>query len=35
MARMYRWLHASKSQAQTMVDREVKQHDQVSLFEEK
>ena len=35
MERMYRWLHASKSQAQTMVDREVTKPDQISLFEEK
>lgn len=35
MARMYRWLHASTSQAQTMIDREVTQPDQISLFEEK
>ena len=34
MARMYRWLHASNSQAQTMVDREVTQTDQMSLFKE-
>lgn len=34
MERMYRWLHASKSQAQTMVDREVTKPGQINLFEE-
>lgn len=34
MERMYRWLHASKSQSQTMVDREVTKPGQASLFEE-
>lgn len=34
IARMKRWLNASKSQSQTMVDRKVTADNQVSIFEE-
>lgn len=34
VARMKRWLNASTSQSQTMVDREVTVNNQVSIFEE-
>ncbi len=34
VARMKRWLNASKSQSQTMVDRKVTMDNQVSIFEE-
>lgn len=34
VARMKRWLNASKSQSQTMVDRKVTVDNQVSIFEE-
>ena len=33
VARMERWLNASKSQSQTMVDRKVELNHQTSLFE--
>ena len=33
VARMERWLNASTSQSQTMVDREVKLNRQISLFD--
>lgn len=34
VARMKRWLNASKSQSQTMIDREVTVNNQISIFEE-
>ena len=33
VARMERWLNASKSQSQTMIDRKVELHHQTSLFD--